>query len=88
MIKILANTTKMQYHPKNAILQLSCEFNESKWNPWVNMLTSSSGTNCVINEREAVGQYGSYVILSEVMPGYSYPASLVNHFEIFIDSLY
>ena len=29
----------------------------------------------------------SYVILSEVMPGYSYPASLVDQFEIFIDSL-
>ena len=51
------------------------------------MLTSSSGTNCVLNEHEDVGQYSSYVILFEVMPRYSYPASLVNQFEIFIDSL-
>ena len=69
------------------MLQLSYESDESKRNPWVNMLTSSSGTNCVLNEHEYIGQYGSYVILSEVMPGYSYPASLVNQFEIFIDSL-
>ena len=51
--------------PDSAMLQLSCEFDESKWNTWVNMLTSSSGTNCVLNEHEDVGQYGSYVI-----PGY------------------
>ena len=50
------------------------------------MLTNSSGTNYVLNEHEEVGQNGPYVILSEVMPCYSYPASLVNQFEILIDS--
>ena len=50
------------------------------------MLTSSSGTNYVLNQHEDVEQYGPYVILFEVMPCYSYPASLVNQSEIFIDS--
>ena len=53
---------------------------------WVNMLASSSGTNYVLNEHEDVGQYGPYVILSEVIPGYRYPASLLDQFEILIDS--
>ena len=65
------------------MLQLSCKFDESKLIPIE--LTSSSGTNYVLNDHE-VGQYGPYVILSEVMPCYSYPASLVNQFEILIDS--
>ena len=51
------------------------------------MLTSSSGTNYVLYEHEDVGQYGPYVILSEGMPCYRYPASLLNQFEILIDSL-
>ena len=50
------------------------------------MFTSSFGTKYVLNEHEDVGQYGPYVILSKVMPCYSYPASLVNQFEILIDS--
>ena len=50
------------------------------------MLTSSSGTNYDLNEHEDAGQYGPYVILSEVMPYYSYLASWVNQFEILIDS--
>ena len=32
------------------------------------MLTSSSGTNHVPNEHEDVDQYGSFAILSEIMP--------------------
>ena len=36
------------------------------------MLTSSSGTNYVLNEHEDIGQYGPYVILSEVMPWHYY----------------
>ena len=51
------------------------------------MLASSSGTNYVLNEHEDVGQYGPYVILSEVIPCYRYPASLLDQFEILIDSL-
>ena len=50
------------------------------------MLTNSSGTNYVLNEHEDVGQYGPYVILSEVMPCYRYLASLLDQFEILIDS--
>ena len=50
------------------------------------MSTRSSRTNFVLNEHEDVGQYGPYVILSEVMPCYRYPASLLDQFEILIDS--
>ena len=40
------------------MLQLSCKFGESKWNPyWVIPLTSSSGTNHVPNEHEDFDQY-------------------------------
>ena len=64
------------------MLQLSCKFDESKWNPdWVNILTSSPYTNYVFNEHEDVGQYGPYAMPSEVMPCYSYPVSLVNQLE-------
>ena len=50
------------------------------------MSRSSSGTNYVLNEHEDVGQYGPYVILSVVMPCYRYLASLLDQFEIIIDS--
>ena len=50
------------------------------------MLTSSSGTNYVLNEHEDIGQYGPFAIPSAVMPCYSHPASLVNQFEILNDS--
>ena len=50
-------------------LKLSWEFGELKWNPyWVIVLTSSSGTNYVPNEHEGGDQYGSFTILSEIMP--------------------
>ena len=49
------------------------------------MSTSSPETNHVINKHEYVGQYGPYVILSEVMPCYMYPVSLLDQFEILID---
>ena len=40
---------------KNAWLKLSCNFGESKWNPyWVVVLASSSGTNHVLNKHEDV----------------------------------
>ena len=50
------------------------------------MFMNLSATNCVLNEHEDVGQYDPYAIPSEVMPCYSYPASLVNQFGILIDS--
>ena len=49
------------------------------------MLTSSSGTNYVPNEHEDVDQYGSFTILSEIMPCESYPVSLGNQNEILIE---
>ena len=50
-------------------------------------VNSASGSNCVIHEHEDIDQYGSYAIPSEVLPCYSYHASLVNQFEILIDPL-
>ena len=41
------------------------------------MLTSSSGTNYVLNEHEDVDLYGSFAIPSKIMPYQSYPESLV-----------
>ena len=44
------------------MLQLSCKFDESKWNPyWVNMLMNSSGTKYmyVLIEHEDVGQFSA-----------------------------
>ena len=49
------------------------------------MLTSSSGTNYVLNEHEDVDQYGSFAIPSEIIPYQSYPESLVNQNEIIIE---
>ena len=70
--KILANMTKMQYRPRQ------CHATAILY--WVNMLTSSSGTNYVPNEHEDFSQYGPYVILSEVLPCYRYPANLLDQF--------
>ena len=68
------------------MLKLSRKFGESKWNPyWVIVLTSSSGINYVPNEHEDIDQYGSFKIPSKIMPRSSYPKSLVNQNEIFID---
>ena len=41
-------------------------------------LTSSYGRNYVLNDHEDVGKYGSYTMASDIMPYYSYPASLLN----------
>ena len=68
------------------MLQLSYKFDESKCNSdWFNMLTSSSGTNHVLNEHEDVCQYGPYAMPTEGVPCYSYPASLVNQFQIAVE---
>ena len=42
------------------------------------VLTSSTGTNYVLNEHEDVNQYGSFAIPSEIMLYESHPESLVN----------
>ena len=67
------------------MLQLSSKFDESKLNPyWINMFTSSFGTNYVLNEDEDFDQYGTIIIPSKI----SYPshlASLVNQNEIPIE---
>ena len=49
------------------------------------MLTSSSGTNYVLNEHEDVGQYGSLAIPFEVMLYQSHSEGLVNQNEILIE---
>ena len=51
------------------------------------MLMNSSGINYVINENEHFHQYDPHII-SERMPFYYYPASLVNQNEIPIELLY
>ena len=68
------------------MFKLSWKFGESKWNScWLILLTSSSGINHVLDEHDDVDQYGSFAIPSELMPCYSYPASLVNQNEIPIE---
>ena len=68
------------------MLQLSCKFGESKWNPyWVIVLTKSSGTNHVPKDHEGVDQYGSFAIPSELLLYESHPESLVNQNEILIE---
>ena len=42
------------------------------------VLTSSTGTNYVLNEDEDVNQYGSFAIQSEIMLYESHPESFVN----------
>ena len=65
------------------MLKLTGKFGESKWHPyWVIVLTSSSGTNYVLNEYEDVDQYGSFSIPSELKLYQSHPESLVNENEI------
>ena len=49
------------------------------------MLTSSAGTNYVLNEHEDVDQYGSFAIPSELMLYSSQPKSLGNQNEILIE---
>ena len=69
--------------PDNAMLKLSWKFGVSKWYPyWVIVLTSSSGTNYVLNEHEGVDQYGSFSIPSELVLYQSHPESLVKQNEI------
>ena len=43
---------------------------------------SSPANNYVFNENENFDQYSPYTTLSELMPCYSYPASLMNQNEI------
>ena len=63
-------------------------FGESKWNTyWAIVLTNSTATDYVLNEHEAVDQYGSFAIAFEIIPYQSYPKSLVNQSEIFIELL-
>ena len=71
------------------MLQLSCKFGESKWNPfWFIVLTSSFGSNYVLNEHEDFNRYdpyGPYALPSEMLPCYNYPASLLNQDEFLTD---
>ena len=70
----------------DAMLQPSCKFDESEWNPyWFIVLTSSSGSNHVSNKHEDADQYSSFAISSKIMPHQSYTKSLVNQNEIPIE---
>ena len=70
------------------MLKLSWKFGESKWNPyWVIVLTSSSGTNYVLNEHDGVDQYGSFALPPDLMLYQSHAESLVNQTEILIELL-
>ena len=70
------------------MLKLAWKFGESKWNPyWVIVLTSSSGTNYVLNEHEGVDQYGSFSIPYELVLYQSHPENLVNQNEIPVELL-
>ena len=52
----------------NALVQLWCNFCESKWNPyWISMFMSSSSNNYFLSEHEDIDQYGPYVMPSERM---------------------
>ena len=65
------------------MLKLSWKLGESKWYPyWVIVLTSSYGTNYVLNEHEGVDQYGSFSIPSELVLYQNHSESLVNENEI------
>ena len=71
---------------KSLSFKLSFKFGELKWNPcWLIMLTSSYGTNHVLNEHEDVDQYGSFAIPPEMMLYQSHPESLVNQNEILFE---
>ena len=51
------------------ILQVSCKFAWSIWNPfWLIVLMSSSESDYVPNEHEDVDKYGWFAIPSEKMP--------------------
>ena len=76
----------MQYCLRTCLLQLSCKFGESAHKLYsVIVLTSSSGTNHLLNDHEDLEPYGPYLIPSEMMPYYSHPASLVNLFANLIE---
>ena len=69
------------------MLKLSWKFDESKWYPyWVIVLTSSSGTNYVLNDHEGIDQYGSFSTI-RVSAIQSHPESLVNQNEIPVELL-
>ena len=65
------------------MIQLIWKFKESKWNPyWLIALMNSSDTNYILNNNKNLGQYDQNAIPSQIMPYYSYPASLMNQNEI------
>ena len=52
------------------------------------MLKSLPDTNYVLNKHEDFDQYGSFANPSEIMPCQSYPESLMNQNEIYIELLH
>ena len=65
-MKMLAN---MVHICGDAMLQVSCKFAWSIWNPyWLIVLMSSSESDYVPNEHEDVDKYDWFAIPSEKMP--------------------
>ena len=70
----------------NIVIQLSCKFQESNWNPdWVIALMSSFETNYILNDDKDLDQYDRYSMPSQIMACYSYPENLMNQNEILIE---
>ena len=68
------------------MIQLFCKFQESNWNPdWFIALLNSFDTNYILNDYRNLGQYDQNAIHSQILPCYSYPASLMNQNEIPIE---
>ena len=76
----LCTTSTLNFHVmhfsqipwNNARLKLSCKFGESKCNPYSDIiLTTSHGTNHVLDEHINFRQYGPYAMPSEMISRYS-----------------
>ena len=52
------------------------------------MLINSYGTDCVLRENKDLNQYGSYDILSKIMPCYNFPVHLVNQHSVPVELPY
>ena len=87
-MKMLANMVHMWSRWGDAMLQVSCKFAWSIWNPyWLIVSKSSSESDYVPNEHEDADQYDSYAIPSKIMPYQSHPKRLVNENEIPVELL-
>ena len=68
----------------NIVIQLIWKLQESNWNcDRFSALMNSFDTNYIFNDNKNLGQYGHMQYhISQIMPCYTYPASLMNQNEI------